>query len=79
MSADLDSVLRAALQLSEGDRARLADSLLSSLDEVTSDEAEEAWAAEIERRSREFDEGKVTPIPWSEVRKSIREQFASHG
>ena len=38
--------------------------------EVVSDESpplSPAWLAEIERRSREIDEGLVTPIPYEEV------------
>ena len=78
MSTNLDTVLQAALRLSEEDRARLADSLLDTLEPADERDVEEAWAAEIERRSREFDEGKVTPIPWNDVRESVRKQFASH-
>lgn len=79
MSTDLDSLLKAALQLSDEERARLADSLLSTLEPAPEPDVEEAWAAEIERRSREFDEGKVKPIPWSEIRESVRKQFSSNG
>ena len=52
MPADLDSLLRAALQLSQDDRARLADSLLSTLEPVDEAGIEEAWATEVEKRSR---------------------------
>lgn len=79
MSTDLDSLLKAALQLSDDERARLVDSLLSTLEPPSEPGVDQAWAAEIERRSREFDEGKVKPIPWSEVRESVRKQFASNG
>ena len=34
-------------------------------------DAERLWAEEITRRLREIDEGRVVPIPWSEVRASI--------
>ena len=78
MATDLDRLLRDALQLSDEDRARLADSLLNTLDPSEQRGVDEAWAAEIERRSREFDEGKTTPIPWNEVRESVRKQFVSH-
>lgn len=79
MSTSLDTVLQAALELPEEDRARLAASLLGSLESADEASVEEAWAAEIARRSREYDEGNVTPIPWSQVRESVRKQFTSHG
>lgn len=77
MSSELNTVLQAALSLSDDDRARLADSLLDSLDGIEDAGAQAAWAAEVERRSREYDEGRVTPIPWADVRDAVRKQFAS--
>lgn len=79
MSPELNAVLHAALSLSNDDRARLADSLLDSLDAIEDAGAEAAWAAEVERRSREYDEGKVSPIRWADVRDAVRKQFASDG
>jgi putative addiction module component (TIGR02574 family) len=79
MSIDLDAVLRAALALSAEDRARLADSLLTTLDEAQEQDIESAWAAEVRRRSREFDEGRATMISWSELREAVRRRFATNG
>ena len=78
MSTNLESVKKAAMELSEQDRARLADSLLETLPDLDQHGIEEAWASEVERRSREFDEGKVTPIPWSQVREAARKAVAPH-
>jgi putative addiction module component (TIGR02574 family) len=36
---------------------------------------DEAWMAEIRRRSAELDEGKVAALPWDEVREQIRTQI----
>lgn len=74
MTAQYDRVLRAALQLSDDERARLADILLETLEPATESGVDEAWTAEIERRSDEFDAGKVAPILWNKVRESAREQ-----
>ncbi|AMV18832.1 addiction module protein [Planctomyces sp. SH-PL14] len=79
MSTNLDSVKKAAMELSEQDRARLADSLLETLPDLDQQAVEETWASEVERRSREFDEGNVTPIPWSQVREAARKAVAPHG
>ncbi len=78
MPADLESILPAALRLSQDDCARLADSLLSTLEPADEAGIEEAWTTEVEERSREFDEGNVTPIPWNVVRESVRRQFLPH-
>jgi hypothetical protein len=55
MDATADSVLRQALKLPEEDRAEIATRLIASLDadsHENRDDVEEAWAAEIERRSK---------------------------
>ena len=49
-----DEVLEAALKLPEGQRELLSDLLLGSIERDFL--LSEAWLAEIERRSREFDE-----------------------
>ncbi len=53
------------LKLSKSERARLAEQLISSLDEDS--EIEEAWAAEIDRRIAEVESGAVRLIPATEV------------
>ena len=53
------------LKLSRPERARLAEQLISSLDEDC--EIEEAWAAEIDKRIAEVESGAVRLIPATEV------------
>ena len=60
------------LHLSEGERARLAQKLLLSLDSPGTEEIEEDWLVEAHRRARELDEGIVQPIPAEEVRKKAQ-------
>lgn len=60
-----------ALKLPVDARAALAGTLLDSLDEVIDEDAEAAWSDEIAKRVRELEDGSVTTIPWSEVRRSI--------
>ena len=48
MSSPADSILDAALKLSEKDRARVAAELVASLDGEPEDGVEAAWASEVE-------------------------------
>ena len=68
MSPETQSLYQAALALPEAERALLVERLLESLppeqDELTDDEL----YAELERRRADVEEGRVKPIPWSEVR-----------
>ena len=61
-------ILRDALALPLDARAALAGSLLESLDTEVDEDAEAAWATEVNRRLAEFDSGVVKTIPWAEVR-----------
>jgi putative addiction module component (TIGR02574 family) len=65
-----DELLAEALRLTRVDRARVAEELLSSLEEPD-DEVAAAWATELERRSREVAEGRVQPTSWSITRTEI--------
>ena len=67
-----DEILEDALALPVEARARIAGSLIESLDEEAVDEhAEELWAAEIARRISEIDTGRVQLVPWPDVRKRL--------
>ncbi len=67
MTATLETIERAALNLPEAQRAFLADRLLSSLEGDGLDELDAVWLAEVERRYAEYKDGKRQPIPASEV------------
>lgn len=70
MSQPIDRLEAEALELPLHERARLAHSLIASLDaepEEDPAEVELAWAEEIERRLAEYRSGAVRPIPASEV------------
>jgi putative addiction module component (TIGR02574 family) len=60
------------LQLSEEERAQLAQKLLLSLDVPSEDEIAEDWLAEAQRRARELDEGIIQPVPADEVRRKAQ-------
>jgi putative addiction module component (TIGR02574 family) len=71
MTARARLVLREALRLSPKARADIAGTLLHSLDEPDDGHVEAAWAAEIGRRLRDVESGKVKLIPWGKARKSL--------
>lgn len=68
MARDLQTMIRDALDLSEGDRATLAGLLIESLDPPPDPDVEELWSVEAERRWQEIESGTAQTIPWEEVR-----------
>jgi putative addiction module component (TIGR02574 family) len=74
MNTHPQELLTAALSLSEIERADLAESLLRSLDPAPDPSADQAWAAEIERRIQAIDRGEVNLTPWDEVMATMRER-----
>jgi len=76
MSSDSESVERleaAALQLTPADRARLVDRLIATLD--ADPEVEEAWAAEVERRQAEIENGTVSLLPGPKTLAKLKAEF----
>ena len=72
MFADFEEILSAALSLSPGARAMLADHLLESLDAEAQKRVDAMWAEEAERRAKAIDEGKTKLIPGDEVLAELR-------
>jgi len=70
-----EELLAMALQLSRPERARVAQELLVSLEE-TDEAVAAAWAEELDRRSRELEDGTVAPVPWENVRDDLRAKLA---
>jgi len=69
--SDTTKLLDEVLRLPTEARAALAAKLIDSLDADVDEDAELRWNEEIERRLADIDDGRVTPMPWSEVRASI--------
>jgi putative addiction module component (TIGR02574 family) len=74
MTRPAKDIVNAAKRLPESDRLEIVEELLASLDLPGEEDVDAAWAAEVERRSREIDQGIVRPIPWSEVKSRARER-----
>lgn len=68
-----DTVREAALQLTLQERAQLAADLLDSLPPPQLPTEEEV-ADILARRIEEIDSGKVTMIPWEEVRQGLHRE-----
>jgi putative addiction module component (TIGR02574 family) len=73
MSAD--ELLAKVLSLPREERARLAEELLSSLEEPDDEEVLASWAAELERRAAEIGEGKVGTIEWAAACQEIAREL----
>jgi len=65
-----EELLAEVLRLPRAERARVVEEVLTSLEEP-SDDVAAAWAAELERRSREVAEGRVQTVAWETVRTEI--------
>jgi putative addiction module component (TIGR02574 family) len=63
-----NDILDSALRQPEKERARIAETLIASLDTEPNPEIEQAWQREIDKRLGELGSGSVTCIPWEEVR-----------
>lgn len=72
MSKAAETLLEDALKLDLPERAELAAELLASLDGAPDEDAEAAWAAEIERRATRARSGDDPGTPWPDVRDRIR-------
>ena len=73
MSAKIEILEAEALQLSPGERARLIERLITSLD--IDPAVEEAWAAEVERRNAEVESGAVSLLPGPETLAKLKAEF----
>ena len=72
-SETLETLEAAALQLTPADRARLVERLIATLD--VDPELEEAWAAEVERRQIEIENGTVSLLPGPETLTKLKAEF----
>ncbi len=71
-SETVETLEAAALQLTSADRARLVDRLRPALD---ADQVEEAWAAEVERRQNEIENGTFTLLPGPQSLAKLKAEF----
>lgn len=60
---DLATIEREALNLPTADRAKLAQELLESLDQLSQAEIDALWSAEAKRRLAAYDSGEIAAVP----------------
>lgn len=73
MPSTLEKLEAEALQLPSGERARLVDRLIASLD---ADPAiDDAWAVEVERRNAQIESGEVSLLPGAETLARLKAEF----
>lgn len=63
----------AALELTSAEKVRLVDRLIATSGAVP--EVEEAWAAEVERRQTEIENGTVSLLPGPETIAKLKAEF----
>ena len=76
MSTQFDQVAADAMKLPLRERVRLAQQLVSTLDDEPETEVEELWFSEAKRRLDELHSGKVEGIDAADAFRAARENLA---
>ncbi len=66
--ADYETLLADAARLPVLDRIQLFDAIWDTLPADSLPPLSDEWAAEIQRRSHEFDSGSAETVPWEQVK-----------
>lgn len=74
MNTESQQLLRFALELPESDRAEIAALRIDSLDKQSNEDANVAWAKEIQRRVDSIDCGDAKLVPWDDVMYEMAER-----
>jgi len=69
---NLKQIENQALDLSEEERAQLAQKLILSLESLNEKDLDKEWLLEAKRRAVELDNGGIQAIPAEEVRKKAQ-------
>ena len=75
IKSPLEDIEAAALQLASGDRAKLAERLLISLEE--DDEILAAWVEDAERRGEAYERGEMAAIDFDESIARLKARLAA--
>lgn len=68
-----EQLVEAILKLSEEDREDIFEALLSKIEHPPAPK-DEGYAALVQRRIEDIDQGRVKTVPWSEARKQLLEK-----
>jgi putative addiction module component (TIGR02574 family) len=72
-----ETVLAEASQLTEWERGQLIDALWETLPEASLPPLSDEWREEIARRSADLEAGRVTTVPWEQVREEALGRLSS--
>lgn len=75
MSPKVEFLITEALTMSPSERALIAHSLISSLDEPVDENVDRAWLQLATKRLAQLEHNEVAPVSWAELKKKVR----SHG
>jgi putative addiction module component (TIGR02574 family) len=70
-----ERLLQTVLTLPEDERLQLVEALLAECDQALARPFDDAWIAEIQRRSTQIDAGTATLTPWPEVKRRVRQRL----
>jgi putative addiction module component (TIGR02574 family) len=68
---NITAIIKEALEKSDDERAKIAEVLISSLEEQSDLDLEKKWQEEINNRLRQIDLGAEKTIPWDDVYKEL--------
>ena len=74
MSTQVQTLLEAALELSEIEREELAERIYDSLGDPETEVDDDAWSDELKRRVDNAKSGKAEAISWDEVMKMFHDE-----
>jgi putative addiction module component (TIGR02574 family) len=68
---NIETIIKEALEKSDEERAKIAEILISSLEEETDLDYEREWQEEIDKRLKELDSGSAKTLLWDDVYKKL--------
>ena len=74
-STETADLLAKAMRLPPGERLAMATELLESVEGPEDASWTAAWAAELDRRAKNFESGRAEAIPWEQAKAEILERL----
>lgn len=75
MTEATEQLLQSVLDLPVEERLQLVEALLAECDQTLARPFDDAWLAEIQRRSAQIDSGTAILTPWPEVKQRVRQRL----
>jgi len=76
-STEIAELLAKAMRLPPGERLAIATELLESVEGPEDASWTAAWAAELDRRAKDLEDGIVQAVPWEQTKVEILERLRS--